>query len=149
MSVNKAIILGNVGKEPIIRTTEGGSIASLSVATTEKYNDRSGQRQEQTEWHDVVCFGKLAEVARDYIRTGAQVYVEGKIHKRSWEDKDGQKHYVTEIHVGAPGTYLQILGGKKEDDRQSQQRRQAARKAQRPAYESEDLEPKTDDLPFD
>lgn len=146
MSVNKAIILGNVGKEPIIRTTEGGSIASLSVATTEKYNDRSGQRQEQTEWHDVVCFGKLADVARDYIRTGAQVYVEGKIRKRSWEDKDGQKHYVTEIHVGAPGTYLQILSGRKEEDRQPQQRRQETRKAA-PAPEI-DLEPKSDDLPF-
>jgi len=95
--LNKATIIGNLGKAPELRRTTGGNpVTDFSVATTERYTDKQGQRQEQTEWHNIVVWGKLAEIAAQYLKKGSSVYVEGKIQTRSWEN-NGQKHYKTEI----------------------------------------------------
>jgi single-strand DNA-binding protein len=95
--VNKAILVGLLGKDPTTRTTQSGQTScSFSVATTEKWKDQQGQKQEKTEWHNVVVWGPQAEACGKYLAKGRMVYVEGKITTRSW-DKDGQKHYMTEI----------------------------------------------------
>lgn len=97
--VNKAIIVGNLGRDPEMRATQSGSqVANFSVATSRQYNDREGNRQEDTEWHRVVAFGRLAEICGQYLQKGKQVYIEGRLQTRSWEDKEtGQKKYMTEI----------------------------------------------------
>lgn len=107
--VNKVILLGNVGKDPEIRSTADGTcIANLSVATSESWKDKqTGERKEQTEWHRVSAFGKLAEIIRDYVTKGSKVYIEGKLKTRSY-DKDGVKMYTTEIVANE----LQMLDGK-------------------------------------
>lgn len=107
--VNKAIIVGHLGRDPEIRSLPGGDpVASFSVATSRKWKDRDGQRQEQTEWHNVVCFGKSAEIAGQYLTRGKQVYVEGRLQTRSWDDKaTGEKKYRTEIVCDN----FQMLGG--------------------------------------
>ena len=97
-SVNKVILIGNLGKDPEIRTTpQGTSLARFSVATTTNWKDSSGARQEKTEWHDVVAWEKLAQICGEYLQKGKQVYVEGSLQTRSWEDQNGQKRYKTEI----------------------------------------------------
>lgn len=98
-SVNKVILIGNLGKDPEVRHLENGAVvASFPLATSEVYTDRSsGEKKEVTDWHDVVVWRGLAEVAEKYIRKGTKVYVEGKIKKRSWQDKDGQTRYSVEI----------------------------------------------------
>jgi single-strand DNA-binding protein len=96
--VNKAIILGNLGKDPELRFTPSGrAVARFPVATTERWTDQSNQRQERTDWHNIVVWGKQAETCSQYLSKGRQVYVEGSIRTRSYEDKDGNKRYVTEI----------------------------------------------------
>jgi len=97
--VNKVIILGNLGRDPEVRTTPSGQpVANFSVATTRKWKDRDGNRQEKTEWHDIVCWGRQAEIAGQYLTKGKQVYIEGRLETRSWEDKThGDKRYRTEI----------------------------------------------------
>jgi single-strand DNA-binding protein len=101
-SVNKVILLGHVGKNPEVRSTAGGTTAaSLSLATNERYKDRSGEWQDRTEWHNLVAYARGAEILRDYVKKGAKLYVEGRLTTRSWEDKDtGKKVYRTEIVVG-------------------------------------------------
>src|ERR1700694_218407 len=97
-SVNKVILIGNLGKDPEIRTTpQGTSLARFSVATTTNWKDSSGARQEKTEWHDVVAWEKLAQICGEYLDKGKMVYVEGSLQTRSWEDQNGQKRYKTEI----------------------------------------------------
>ena len=103
--VNKVILVGNLGKDPEIRHLEGGtSVAKFPLATTESYKDKNGNRTEQTEWHNIVVWRGLADVAEKYLKKGMTVYVEGKLRTRSW-DKEGQKHYSTEI-VGDTFTIL-------------------------------------------
>lgn len=104
--INKAIILGNLGKDPETKyTADGKAICNLTIATSESWKDKNtGQKQERTEWHRVVFFGKVAEIASQYLRKGSKVYVEGKLVTRQWE-KDGQKHYTTEI----VGNEMQML----------------------------------------
>src|SRR5574342_202956 len=98
MSVNKVILVGNLGKDPEVRYTNSGSaVARLSVATSEVWNDRDGNRQERTEWHNVVVWGKQGESCGQYLAKGRQVYVEGSIRTRSYDDKSGNKRYVTEV----------------------------------------------------
>lgn len=110
--LNKAQIIGRLGKDPEIRVTQTGTpIASLTVATTEKWKDKSGTTQETTEWHKVSLFGKLAEVAEKYMTKGTLVYIEGKIQTRKYTDKQGVDKYSTEIH----GLELKLLGGKGEN----------------------------------
>jgi single-strand DNA-binding protein len=111
MSVNKVILIGNLGANPEMRFTQGGQpVANLRIATTERWTDKSGQRQETTEWHRVVLFGKTAEIAGQYLTKGRQVYIEGRIQTRQWQDNQGQKRYTTEI----VGTNMQMIGGRGE-----------------------------------
>ena len=110
-SVNRVILIGNLGRDPEIRYTQGGEpIANFSLATNEAWTDRSGQKQERTEWHRVVFFGGLADVACKYLEKGAQAYVEGKLRTRKWEDKQGVEHFSTEV----VGKELIMLGKKTE-----------------------------------
>lgn len=110
-SVNKAIILGNLGADPEIRTTSGGqNVANFRVATNRTWTDRSGQRQEQTEWHNIVAWGKLAGIVEQYLKKGDQVYIEGRLQTRSWEDQNGQQRWTTEI-VAQEMTMLGGSGG--------------------------------------
>jgi single-strand DNA-binding protein len=106
--VNKVLLLGNVGKDPEIRSTAGGTIvASFSLATADRQKDQQGNWQDKTEWHNLVAFSRTAEIVRDYVKKGTQLYIEGKIQTRSWDDKEsGQKKYRTEILVNE----LTLLG---------------------------------------
>ena len=100
-SVNKVILLGNVGKDPEIRSTPGGTmVATFSIATTERQKDASGNWTDKTEWHNLVAFTKLAEIVRDYVKKGSKLYIEGRLNTRNWEDKETKKKlYRTEIIV--------------------------------------------------
>ncbi|HSH64758.1 MAG TPA: single-stranded DNA-binding protein [Bacteroidia bacterium] len=96
--INKVILVGNLGKDPEVRHLEGGTaVANFTLATTEAYKDKNGQRVEQTEWHNIVVWRGLAEIAEKYLKKGTTIYLEGKIRTRSWEDKDKVKRYTTEI----------------------------------------------------
>jgi single-strand DNA-binding protein len=104
--VNKVILVGNLGKDPEVRHLEGGAaVANFPLATTETYKDKSGQRQEQTEWHNIVVWRGLAEVAEKFLKKGMTIYIEGKLRTRSWDDKEGNKRYTTEV-VGDTFTIL-------------------------------------------
>ena len=109
--INKVILVGNIGAKPEVKYSSNGSaIANLSVATSETWNDRnSGEKQEKTEWHRVSLYGKLAEIAGQYLNTGSKVYVEGKLQTRKWQDQSGQDRYTTEIVVSGYGCTLQML----------------------------------------
>ena len=111
-SVNKVILLGNVGKDPEIRSTGGGTmVANFTLATSDRFQDASGNWQDRTEWHNLVAFKRTAEIVRDYVKKGSKLYVEGKIQTRSWDDKEsGQKKYRTEIIVND----LSLLSGREE-----------------------------------
>jgi single-strand DNA-binding protein len=106
--VNKVIIVGRLGKDPEVRYTPNGqAVANFTVATSENWTDKtSGQKQEKTEWHRIVVWGRLAELSRDYLKKGRQVYVDGRLQTRSWDDKDGVKKYITEIVANS----IQFLG---------------------------------------
>lgn len=109
--VNKVILVGNLGQDPEVRyMPNGGAVANLTLATSESWRDKhDGEIREQTEWHRVVVFGKLAEIASEYLRKGAQVYIEGQLRTRKWTDQSGQDKYTTEVVVGQNGT-MQMLG---------------------------------------
>jgi single-strand DNA-binding protein len=109
--INKAIIVGNLGKDVELRyTSTGTAVASFSVATSERYKDKAGNAQEKTEWHNIVAWGQLAEICGKYLAKGSKVYVEGKIQTRSYDDRDGNKRYITEINISE----MKMLGDKKE-----------------------------------
>ncbi|MGI4853283.1 MAG: single-stranded DNA-binding protein [Janthinobacterium lividum] len=110
--VNKVMLLGNVGKDPEMRATQGGMvIAQFSLATADRAKDQTGNWVDKTEWHNLVCFGRTAEIVRDYVKKGSQIFIEGKIQTRSWDDKEsGQKRFKTEILVND----LSLLGGRGE-----------------------------------
>lgn len=96
--VNKVILVGNLGKDPEIRHLENGTaVANFTIATSESYKDKAGARVDQTEWHNIVVWRKLAEIAESYLKKGSQVYLEGKLRTRSWEDQQGNKRYTTEV----------------------------------------------------
>ena len=123
-SVNKVIIVGNLGKDPELRTTSGGqSIAEFSVATSESWTGKDGQRNERTEWHRVIVWGRQGESCAQYLSKGRPVYIEGKIQTREWTDRDGNKRYMTEIVA----TNVVFLGGG------DGQRRQAPPKIEEPS----------------
>jgi single-strand DNA-binding protein len=108
-TVNKVIIVGNMGRDAEVRYTPGGAaVATLSLATTDVWNDKAGQRQEKTEWHRVVVWGKQAETLAEYLTKGRQIYVEGRLQTRQWDDKDGNKRYTTEIRSDR----IVLLGGR-------------------------------------
>lgn len=107
IGINKAILIGNLGKDPELRYTPGGQpVASFTLATTERWTDRNGQRQDRTEWHNIVAWGKLAELVNQYLKKGRSAYIEGRITTRSWDDRDGNKKYRTEIVANQ----IQFLG---------------------------------------
>ena len=107
--INKVILIGNLGKDPEVRFTPGGqAVANFNIATSESWNDKNtGQKQERTEWHRIVVWGKLAELCGEYLKKGRQCYVEGRLQTREWTDKEGQKKYTTEIVANT----VQFLGG--------------------------------------
>ncbi|HXG56613.1 MAG TPA: single-stranded DNA-binding protein [Vicinamibacterales bacterium] len=107
-SVNKVILVGNLGRDAELRYTPGGApVATLNLATTEVWNDKAGQKQEKTEWHRIVLWGKTAESLNEYLVKGKQIYVEGRLQTRTWEDKDKVKKYTTEVR----GDRVVLLGG--------------------------------------
>lgn len=111
--VNKVILIGNLGQDPEIRyMPSGGAVANLTLATSESWRDKqTGEMKEKTEWHRVVIFGKLAEIAGEYLRKGSQVYIEGQLQTRKWQDQSGQDRYSTEVVVNIGGS-MQMLGGR-------------------------------------
>lgn len=111
--VNKVILVGNLGQDPEVRyLPSGGAVCSVTLATSESWRDKAtGEQKEQTEWHRVVLFGKLAEVAGEYLRKGSQVYIEGQLRTRKWTDQAGTEKYTTEVVVNVGGT-MQMLGGR-------------------------------------
>jgi single-strand DNA-binding protein len=135
--VNKVILIGNLGKDPEVRYLDSGVVvANFSLATTENYKNKEGERVSQTEWHNIVLWRGLAEVAEKWLKKGSSVYIEGKIRNRKWEDKEGNTRYTTEI-LGDNMTML----GKKEDS-------SAEKTETTPEQESIPQEEKGDDLPF-
>ena len=105
--VNKVILVGNLGSDPTVRYTPGGqAVANFNIATTERFNNKAGEREERTEWHRIVAWGKLAEICQQYLKKGKQVYIEGRLQTRQWEDQQGQKRQTTEIVA----SNMQMLG---------------------------------------
>jgi len=138
--VNKVILIGNLGGDPELRTTPGGtSVATFTLATNETWNDKDGQRQERTEWHRIVAWGRLAEICGQYLSKGRQVYIEGRLQTRSWEDKQGNQRKTTEVIARE----MQMLGGRGEGggDRPQQA-------AGTPEFAAETVKIEDDDLPF-
>lgn len=140
-SVNKAIILGNIGKDPEVKyTASGEAICNITVATSESWKDKqTGEKKELTEWHRISFFGKLAEICGQYLKKGSQVYIEGSIRTRKWTDKDGQERYTTEIR----GDEMKMLGGKPEPTQYAAESKPQPAPTKKPAFD--DLE---SDIPF-
>ncbi|MFW6348104.1 MAG: single-stranded DNA-binding protein [Cyclonatronaceae bacterium] len=155
-SLNKAMLIGNLGADPEVRYTQNNTaVATLSIATSERYKDRNGELQEKTEWHRVVAWSRLAEVCQNYLKKGNKVYIEGPIETRMWEDKEGQKRYTTEIKAlnmvmldsknsGDPAAPMGNQGpakGKKDHNSN-------AAAASTTNFKDEDMANVDDDLPF-
>ncbi len=142
-SVNKVILVGNLGADPESRfAPSGDAICNISVATTETWKDKNtGDKKESTEWHKVGFYGKLAEIAGQYLRKGSQVYVEGSLRTRKWQDKNGQDRYTTEIR----GDVMKMLGGRPEGQQQAAAPRQQAPQQQQSAAHAGSFD---DDIPF-
>ena len=137
-SVNKVILIGNLGSDPELKYMPSGDpVANFSIATTESFRDKDGNQQKRTEWHRIVAFRKLAEICGEYLKKGKQVYIEGRIQTRSWEDNNGIKRYSTEIIANQ----MQMLGRRDEVDENNIG--QSSEDS-----DSEELEDKEDDLPF-
>jgi single-strand DNA-binding protein len=137
-SVNKVILIGNLGADPELRfTPSGAAVANFNIATTERWKDKDGQPQERTEWHRIILWSRQAEIAKEYLRKGSSVYIEGRIQNRSYEDKDGIKRYVTEII----GQRMQLLGSRTGAPSEGGG-------AEPPPAPPEDLGGQDDDLPF-
>ena len=152
--INKVIILGRVGQDPEVRYSPSGTtFANLTVATAEQWSDKqTGEQKEQTEWHRVVMSGKLAEIASEYLRKGSEVYLEGKLRTRKWQDQSGQDRFTTEVIVGVGGT-MQMLGGKQGGNEQSSpQRNNGQQQRQQPQQHGNHSEPPMNfddsDIPF-
>jgi single-strand DNA-binding protein len=151
-SVNKVILIGNLGRDPEVRyMPSGDAVANISIATTETWKDKNGEKQEKTEWHRVAMFGKTAEIAGEYLKKGSQVYIEGRLETRKWTDKEGQERTTTEVRADR----MQMLGSRSGgSERMAPPEDDAPRAAAAPAKKSggaakgnslEDLE---DDIPF-
>ena len=147
--VNKVILIGNLGKDPEVRYTQAGkAITSLTLATSESWKDQSGQEQQKTEWHKVSIFGKLAEIAGEYLKKGSQVYIEGKLQTSKWQNKEGQDQYTTEIVLDPFNGVMQMLGGK--SDNQGQQGQQGGFQGQQQQGQQQNQAPMAEpDFDFD
>jgi single-strand DNA-binding protein len=152
--LNKAILIGNLGADPETRYMQDGTcVCNIRLATTERYKDRNGERQERTEWHRVVLWGKLGEIANQYLKKGSQVYIEGRIETRKWTDREGQDRYTTEIRASE----MKMLGGRGEGgggarggDFQGGERQQAPQQSSDPFADAPGFDdvPVDDDIPF-
>ena len=151
-SVNKVILVGNLGRDPETRYTTGGdAVTNIRVATTDTWKDKNGEKQERTEWHTVVFFGRQAEIAGEYLKKGKQVYIEGRLQTRKWQDKEGQDRYTTEIVADR----MQMLGSREgssaavaaePSERSAEARGGGAKAGGAPATKNvDDLD---DDIPF-
>ena len=142
--VNKVILVGHLGQDPDVRAMpSGSSVANLSLATNEQWRDKNtGEQQERTEWHRLALFGRLAEIAGQYLRKGAQVYVEGRLRTRKWQDRDGHDRYSTEIVVNE----MQMLGGRGGASQAGPDRPSAPAESREPASRAD--MPFDDDIPF-
>ena len=150
-SVNKVILLGNLGRDPEVRyTPNGDAVANYSIATTETWKDKQGNRQEKTEWHNIVMYRRLAEIAGEYLKKGSSVYIEGRLQTRKWQDKQGNDRYTTEIR----GDIMRMLGARGGDGaprqqstpvRQDQAARTTPRQPQQPAPDYDSFD---NDIPF-
>lgn len=152
MSLNKVMLIGNVGKDPEVRYLDGasGKVASFTLATTEKYKSRTGENKETTEWHNIVAWRGLADLTEQYVRKGTQLYIEGRIRTRSWDDQTGNKRYTTEIMADN----MQLLG-RKADNPGSQGPYVPPQQNQQPVYQApqapqvqQNAAEEDDDLPF-
>lgn len=160
MSLNKVMLIGNVGKDPEVRYLDGkdgnAKVATFTLATTERYRDRNGETRENTEWHNLVAWRSTADVVEKYVKKGTQIYAEGRIRTRSWDDQSGNKRYTTEIMVDN----LQLLGRKSDNPATGAQPAQSSTQpayqagsqstyqAPTPAASDNANDDKTDDLPF-
>jgi single-strand DNA-binding protein len=156
--INKVILIGNVGQDPEVRyagdASNGAKVATIRLATTERYKDRNGNLQEHTEWHSIVVWRNTADVVEKYVRKGTQLYVEGRIRTRSWDDQTGNKRYVTEIVADN----MQLLGKKSDNPAASQGGYQSYQQPAQPAQPVQQVQPRPatpqieempdDDLPF-
>lgn len=143
--VNKVILVGRLGKDPEVRHLESGAVvANFPLATSETYKDKSGNRQEQTEWHNIVLWRGLAEIAEKYLSKGNQIYIEGKLRTRSWQDKEGVTKYTTEII----GDNMTMLGGKGEGDNSGPVSDNRVETKQVQEVNIDDSSEEDDDLPF-
>lgn len=148
-SVNKVILVGNVGKDPEIKVASTGtSIATFSLATSDRTKDQTGTWTDRTEWHSLVAFQRTAEIVRDYVKKGSKLYIEGRIQTRTWDDKDNQKHYKTEIIVND----LVLLSGRGEGESSGNYSRSSSSFDQRQPPAADDVVQGTeitdDDIPF-
>ncbi len=156
--INKVILIGNLGQDPEVRyMPSGGAVTNITLATSETWKDKqTGEPKERTEWHRVVFMGKLAEVAGEYLKKGSQVYVEGKLQTRKWQDQSGQERYTTEVLVDGFSGVMQMLGGKQSGGQgqgssqapasRQQQSRPAQASSAPPVYNEPPMD--FDDIPF-
>ncbi|MGH8908311.1 MAG: single-stranded DNA-binding protein [Egibacteraceae bacterium] len=146
-SLNKIMLIGNCGKDPETKYMQSGdAVTNVSIATTEKWKDKSsGEQKEATEWHRLVFYGRLAEVAGEYLKKGSPVYVEGKVRTRKWQDKEGTDRYTAEVIVGS----MVLLGGRREGgDAEEPAAKPAAKPAPKPAPKAGEIGDMDSDIPF-
>ncbi len=152
--VNKVILIGNLGQDPEVRyMPNGGAVTNITLATSESWRDKqTGEMKEKTEWHRVVIFGKLAEIAGEYLKKGSQVYIEGSLQTRKWQDQSGQERYTTEVVVNIGGS-MQMLGGRSGGWGQPQQPQQSQQFSgggnPRPAQQPAAAAPQSNEPPMD
>jgi single-strand DNA-binding protein len=141
-SVNKVILIGNLGKDPEVRyTPSGAAVANFNIATNENWTNKEGKKEERTEWHRIVCWNKIAELCGEYLSKGRTVYVEGRLQTREWNDKEGNKKYTTEVVAQT----VKFLGAKGDGQARGDSRSEAAPMEEGPSTPALDVE---DDIPF-
>lgn len=145
MTLNKAMIIGNVGKDPEVKHLDKGlAVVTIPVATTERFKDKNGELREQTEWHNVVFWRSLAEFVERHVRKGSQIFVEGRLRTRSWEDQSGQKKYATEIVADV----IRLLGKRSDNDSHGSNNSYSQQESKPIAGVSDSIDGIDDDLPF-
>mgnify|MGYP003662375834 CR=1 FL=1 len=151
--VNKVILIGSLGNDPEVKyLPSGGAVANISIATSESWRDKaSGEQKEKTEWHRIAIFGKLAEVAGGYLRKGSQVYIEGQLQTRKWQDQSGQDRYTTEVVVQGFNGVMQMLGGKAQGGQGQQQPQQPQQQQNRAPQQQapQQAQPQYNEPPMD
>jgi len=154
--VNKVILIGSLGNDPEVKyLPSGGAVANISIATSESWRDKAtGEQKEKTEWHRIAIFGKLADIAGEYLRKGSQVYIEGQLQTRKWQDQSGQDRYTTEVVVQGFNGVMQMLGGKSDNQgdskpQQAQQQRAPQQQQRAPQQAQQQAQPQYNEPPMD